>query len=331
MKVYLLMLEPIEERYSIQWLAWFQEVFKDKNIPFEIILGDHVNSKLSGKYFLDPVNTNIWKLTQLTNLLKQIDDIQDDDVIFFADLWNPGLEVLPYIRNLTGKHFKIAGYLHAGTYDPWDLTTQTGMTSWAAPLEESWFKSSDIIFVATDFHKKLILKSRAVDPDKIQVVGFPLDIQNLRLRYPGTINKDSEYVVFTGRKTVEKGYPIIQELIQAGYPVINSLDASRSKEDYYNLLLGSSGVISPCLQETFGIGVVEGMALGCVPIVPDRLSYQETVPKEYRYSNESEIGTRIQECFKTSKEDRRAIQEYVCRHQYQEVIGKIIKILQDHI
>lgn len=328
MKVFSLMLEPIEERYSIQWLKWFQEVFTEKGIPFEVISGEQITSKLSGKYFLDPVNTNIWKLTQLTELLKKINTIQDDDIIFFADLWNPGLEVLPYIRDLTGKHFKIAGYLHAGTYDPWDLTAQTGMASWAKSLEESWFVATDIIFVATQFHKELILNNRRVDPDKIQVIGFPLDIQDLQTRYIQQSDK-SKYVVFTGRKTIEKGYPLIQELIHSGYPVINSLDASRSKEDYYKLLLGASGVISPCLQETFGIGVVEGMSLGCVPIVPDRLSYQETVPKKYRYSDDSEIPGKIRDCFETSEIDRRAIQTYVSRYQYQDVIGKIIKIFQD--
>ena len=39
------------------------------------------------------------------------------------------------------------------------------------------------------------------------------------------------------------------------------------------------------LQETFGYSTVEAMALQCCVIVPDRLSYVETVPPQHRYQN----------------------------------------------
>ena len=44
---------------------------------------------------------------------------------------------------------------------------------------------------------------------------------------------------------------------------------------YRELLLGSSVVLSTALQEFFGISVVEGIAAGARPVLPDRLVYPE--------------------------------------------------------
>ena len=44
-------------------------------------------------------------------------------------------------------------------------------------------------------------------------------------------------------------------------------------------------------EETFGIAVVEAVAAGCVPVVPDNSAHPETVPfKELRYGTESEAA-----------------------------------------
>jgi len=324
MTIFLMPMEPLEQRYSIQWLKYFQDVFEFNNIPNKIILGESFDCNLQGKFFLDPIGTNIWKLTQLTNLLKQFDTIKSSDTIFFTDLWNPGLEVLPYIKALLKKDIKISGYLHAGTYDPWDLTAQTGMTSWAKGLEESWFQVCDKIFVATQFHKDLLISNRTVPEDKVKVVGFPIDVQGLTLQY-GNIPKEP-YIVFTGRKSIEKGYQKVLKL-RENNNIIVSLDKQRTKNEYYDLLSKASGIIAPSEQETFGIGVVEGMCCGCIPIVPDKLSFKETVPYLHRYINEDKIQDYINIAINATNNDRHYVQKFVKKYQYQNVINKIIQEL----
>jgi glycosyltransferase involved in cell wall biosynthesis len=324
MTIFLMPMEPLEQRYSSQWLQYFQNVFTSSNIPYEIILGKTSNYNLQSKFFLDPIGTNIWKLTQLVNLLENFDKVKSGDTIFFTDLWNPGLEVLPYIKALINKDIKISGYLHAGTYDPWDLTTQTGMASWAKGLEESWFQVCDKIFVATQFHKDLLMSTRTIPNDNVKVVGFPMDIQHLTSEYGN--NTKEPYLVFTGRKSIEKGYQKVLKL-QANNNIIVSLDKYRTKDEYYNLLSKASGVIAPSEQETFGIGVVEGMCCGCIPIVPDRLSFKETVPYLYRYINENKIQDYINTAINATENDRRYIQNFVKKYQYQTVINNIIQEL----
>jgi glycosyltransferase involved in cell wall biosynthesis len=47
---------------------------------------------------------------------------------------------------------------------------------------------------------------------------------------------------------------------------------------YHELLAASDVTVSTAEHETFGIAAVEAMAAGCVPLLPDRLSYPEIVP-----------------------------------------------------
>ena len=50
---------------------------------------------------------------------------------------------------------------------------------------------------------------------------------------------------------------------------------------YRRLLWQADIVVSTAIQEFFGIGVVEAMYCGCVPILPRRLSYPELLPPAY--------------------------------------------------
>ena len=53
--------------------------------------------------------------------------------------------------------------------------------------------------------------------------------------------------------------------------------------DYYRLLAACDVVLSTALQDFQGLAILEGMAHGCLPLVPDRLTYPEYVAREFRY------------------------------------------------
>jgi glycosyltransferase involved in cell wall biosynthesis len=54
------------------------------------------------------------------------------------------------------------------------------------------------------------------------------------------------------------------------------------RPEYEQLLLRSDVVVSTAIQEFFGIAVVEAMAAGAVPLLPNRLSYPELLPERFR-------------------------------------------------
>ena len=53
------------------------------------------------------------------------------------------------------------------------------------------------------------------------------------------------------------------------------------REAYEKWLKQGAVVISTSMQENFGISVIEAMIMGCVPLLPDRLSYPEILPEKY--------------------------------------------------
>lgn len=56
---------------------------------------------------------------------------------------------------------------------------------------------------------------------------------------------------------------------------------AKSREDYIHWLQKGDVVISTAIQENFGIAVIEAMYYGCIPLLPDRLSYPEILPKAF--------------------------------------------------
>lgn len=57
------------------------------------------------------------------------------------------------------------------------------------------------------------------------------------------------------------------------------------RDEYLALLASSAVVLSTALHEFQGLAVLEGIAHGCLPLVPNRLSYPEFVPAALRYAS----------------------------------------------
>ena len=67
-------------------------------------------------------------------------------------------------------------------------------------------------------------------------------------------------------------------------------------DGYGRLLAASDVTVSTAEHETFGIAAVEAMAAGCVPLLPNRLSYPEIVPARWHEAvlyEESELRDRL--------------------------------------
>jgi glycosyltransferase involved in cell wall biosynthesis len=70
------------------------------------------------------------------------------------------------------------------------------------------------------------------------------------------------------------------------------------RERYLAHLREADIVVSTAIQENFGIAVVEAMASGCLPLLPERLSYPELLPKGWHdlclYSTDARLRDRLQ-------------------------------------
>ena len=58
---------------------------------------------------------------------------------------------------------------------------------------------------------------------------------------------------------------------------INTWGFIENRDDYMHILQSSDVVVSTAIHEFFGIAVMEAVAAGCIPVLPDRLAYPETM------------------------------------------------------
>lgn len=285
-------IERLEERYSDQWWAWFEESFKRAGIEACFVGGNEKHSIKTGQ-FLDVINTCLYKSKQMVQVVEMIES-GFEGTIFFMDLWFPGIEHLAYIRDNAKRKIKIGGILHAGTWDYSDFLFQNGCRNWAKFTESGWFEIVDKIVVATEFHKKMIVDRSLSDSvaSKIEVVEFPCYRNDHALK---SCQKEN-IVVFPHRIAKEKNpvhFDAVEAIFRNKHPQINvefikTKDVCQTKDDYYDLLSRSKVSFSAADQETFGIAMLESVALGCVPVAPDRLSYQETLKEFPRYKTLTE-------------------------------------------
>ncbi|MBP9598593.1 MAG: glycosyltransferase, partial [Desulfobacter sp.] len=68
--------------------------------------------------------------------------------------------------------------------------------------------------------------------------------------------------------------------------------------DYRKWLAKGRVVISTAIQENFGISVMEAVAHGCFPLLPNRLSYPELIPEHLKsdviYRDDADLEARLE-------------------------------------
>lgn len=326
--LYVVTLEKIEQRYTKQWYDYFKKEFS-KFFNVKYIDGELVEQKIKKGAFLDFNNTNIYKAQQVEKIGKLFNKgkIKNNDIFFFADGWHFGITATKYMAQLNNIKVRLYAFFHAGSWDDFDRITQVGMREWVCLNEAGWFRALDGSFVATHFHKKLICDyfKQYVRPKKIHVVGFPMDWNKVIKRELGKLPvkirsmKKKNIVVFPHRMNDEK-QPKLFDILAKRFPkwkFIKTLKVSRNKKEYYEILANAKIIFSSSVQETFGIGTVEGLMLGAIPLVPNRLSYVELYKPVFRYKNMKDLEFKMNKimidedyfdgCVKEMESDRSSI------------------------
>jgi len=180
---------------------------------------------------------------------------------------------------------KICGCLHAGSYDNHDFLTRKGMKPWAFPLENSILTIADLVFVATNYHKRLISENFPGMQEKVIVSGFPIEeVPKEYVSYTKVFDG-----VFPHRLDEEKQPNLFFQLEkETGFRMGSTKQMTISRNEYLRMLGASKVSFSFALQETWGIAMQESVFCGCLPLVPDRLSYAEMYLEEFRYKDETD-------------------------------------------
>ena len=276
-------LESIEMRYTSHLDRDVTSYLKQSKKDHMIIPARTMHNQIKTGSFLDSNNTVYRQMNQIADLCQLLNrgKIPKGSHLFVTDLWNFGLMSIPYL-NFFGNHdLKVSGIIHAGSFTDTDFVRQ--MERVYKGMEESIFDLCTKIYVGSDFIRNDIIQKRFVDPKKLVVTGLPLDYIGMANIERPTERENA--VIFNGRMVDEKQPWLLDELQKRrpAYKYYRTHEMKLSKPEYYELMANSKCVISFALQENFGYGIYEGVNMGCVPVVPDRLAYVEQYPKRYRY------------------------------------------------
>lgn len=276
--IYLVDIENIPNRYSEQWRKWHEELFSLYNIE-NLIIGSDETVETKKNEFMSFIPSNRYKAKQIIHLadLLSKEEIKENDVVYFMDAWHPGVISLYQMRIFYPHKFKIAGFWHAGSYDSHDILGPYFKD--LSPIEIGYSHCLDGNFFATEFSKNLFENITHIYNSS--VVGFLMDQD-----FMGPWQTKEKMIVFPHRISPEKHPEMFDELssLMPDWNCIKTIEVAKDKKDYYSLLKRAKYSVSFAEQETFGISMVESFNHGCIPIVPNRLSYKELFSPEFRYN-----------------------------------------------
>lgn len=312
--IYYLPLEHIDKRYTADMDDQIMRELKKQQKSFIKIDGELADQTIDTGAFLDASGTFIWKFSQLSQVAELFRNgvIKPFDTFFISDIWFPGVESIRYMSHFYKIPVQLKGMLHAGSFTETDYVR--GMESWAQWTERGWLQMFDKVFLGSNtIAQELYSKGRVIDPLRVQVTGLPFSTTDLYEKYghPKSWNEKDELVVFVGRLDMEKQpwkFEQLEKDFRAKYPAsdvkfVKSMDLKLSKADYFKLLSSAKVVYSAALQENFGYGVLEATAYGCMPILPNRLSYKDLFPEHCLYSSDQDALNKLSDIFYGKRPD----------------------------
>lgn len=290
MKIFLVDLESIPNRYTCEWKTWVPYSLEQHGFEVEIIEGDlTIPNAVTPGAFLNFGGTNMYKATQVHRLAEAftLGRIKEGDHIIFTDAWHPGILNVKYMSSLLNIKVITHGLWHAGSYDPFDfLGRLVGNTPWIRHAEQAMMYAFDYNWVATKSHFDMISKVYTDNSALWARTGWPMGYtRGLFEPYKHQVPKEN-IIVFPHRIAPEKRVDLFEKLSKvpelAHYQFVIAMNQNLSKEEYHNLLLRSKFAVSFAEQETLGISMYEAACAGAIPIVPNRLSYMEMYPDKFR-------------------------------------------------
>jgi hypothetical protein len=316
-------LEKYKGRYTLQLQEWNEQVFRRRGIDYVVIDGetlDNSKSIVTGQV-LDAHGRSYFSLTQMANLVKRLKqgEFTSEDVIYFEDMFTPGIESLPYIFDQIPKEYrpKVAVRCLAQTIDPDDFVHVWGMQKWMGLYEKMVDSFADII-LASNEEMAMHMKIAGWQGDIYNISGLAFGKAEVRSRVPGELKPFEERAMrvgFAARWDQEKQPDFYMDLIEAwndnfhlprvefcissGGKLKSNNDSYMArtrdlqtrglltvyedleKNDYYALLNDTRVLFNCALQDWVSNTVSEADTLGCNVLYPAYRSFPETFANDH--------------------------------------------------
>ena len=130
-KLYYMGLEPYKARYTLQLQEWNTSVFDRRGINYVVVPGETLGNDqaiVTGQV-LDAHGRTYFGMSQLMNLIRMMKagEVTSEDVVYFEDMFQPGIESLPYILQQIDPASRPRIYVRclAQSIDPDDFVHRT--------------------------------------------------------------------------------------------------------------------------------------------------------------------------------------------------------------
>jgi len=215
-------LEPYKARYTLQLQEWNRAVFERRGIDYTIVPGLTLDKsqKISVGQVLDAHGRSYFGMSQMMNLVRMMQqgEVTNEDVVYFEDMFQPGIESLPYILDQIDPAHRprIAVRCLAQTIDPDDFVHVWGMQEWMGHYEKMVDSFADMV-LATNEEMVMHMKVAGWRAPVYNISGLAFGKDEVRARVAGELKpfRDRAYRVgFAARWDREKSPDFYMDLIE---------------------------------------------------------------------------------------------------------------------
>ena len=318
-KLYYMGLESYEARYTLQLTEWNRRVFDRRGLDVVYVPGTTLdNTKaISVGQVLDAHGRSYFSMSQMMNLVQLMrnGEVTNEDVIYFEDMFQPGIESLPYILDQVPADQRPRIYVRclAQSIDPDDFVHVWGMAKWMGLYEQMVNEFVDGVLATNEemvahmriagwrapiynisglaFGKEEVLE-RINGKDHVQ----PFENRAMRVGFAARFDQEKQPGFFMDLIEMwnDQGPHPVEFAIYSGGPLrsnnpeyitrARSLEAQGllkiydniTKNDYYSYLNNTRVLFNCALQDWVSNTVSEADTLGCNVLYPAYRSFPET-------------------------------------------------------
>jgi hypothetical protein len=313
-------LESYEARYTLQLTEWNRRVFDQRGLDVVYVPGTTLdNTKaISVGQVLDAHGRSYFGMSQIMNLVQLMKngEVTNEDVIYFEDMFQPGIESLPYIFDQIPASQRPRVFVRclAQSIDPDDFVHVWGMAKWMGLYEQMVNEFVDGVLATNEemvAHMRIAgwrapiynISGLAFGKEEVleRVGGAgnirPFDQRTMRVGFAARFDQEKqpdfymdliemylaqgyqtqiEFAIFQGGPLRSNNPKYVKRARQLEAQGKLKIYENLKKNDYYNLLNDTRVLFNCALQDWVSNTVSEADTLGCNVLYPAYRSFPET-------------------------------------------------------
>ena len=299
---------PTPMRYQEWWFHKLPAEFEKAGLKVVTLGRKEVSKGFRDQEMFAPIEAAVeFESEQIKEFMNM--SLQEDDVLFMADLSFPGMFGNVLFHKRPERCF---AYCHATSLNTLDYFEKDRVNKF--PIETSHAAMMKTVFVGSKYHQ-----------DKL---GWNNTLVT-RLPYPPLKffrGKKEHFIVSASRPTSQKVNAGLEAKVEQifMFPIVRK--EFDNWLDYYSFLSKSKVLLISEWEDTFGYQIVDAVLNGCIPLAPDRCAYPELLPPECIYKDEVDLLEKLD--YLTTLEVMPPTPELLCHQEMEDFYKNIIQVMK---